>query len=114
LIDTSSNCSLAGSYVEAAKLAGRGLTTSSTLTALQKAGGAFLFFSSICGFYLTTLQMMEAVDMPFTLPVGDLARFWPKKKRAWSCEGRERSMAAVELLLFSFSPYLTVEYPSPP
>jgi hypothetical protein len=82
LIDTSSNCSLAGSYVEAAKLAGRGLTTSSTLTALQKAGGAFLFFSSICGFYLTTLQMMEAVDMPFTLPVGDLARFWPKKKRA--------------------------------
>ncbi|GAA5916118.1 hypothetical protein JCM6882_003941 [Rhodosporidiobolus microsporus] len=73
---------LAGSYVELAKLAGSGLTTSATFRALSKGGGAFLFISACSGFYLVLVQIFEAVDMPFTLPVGDLTRFWPKKKRA--------------------------------
>ncbi|GAA5966527.1 hypothetical protein JCM21900_003561, partial [Sporobolomyces salmonicolor] len=44
-------------------------------------GGAFLFISSCSGFYLVVVQIFESVDMPFVLPVGDLARHWPKKKR---------------------------------
>ncbi|CEQ39618.1 SPOSA6832_01162, partial [Sporobolomyces salmonicolor] len=44
-------------------------------------GGAFLFISSCSGFYLVLVQIFESVDMPFVLPVGDLARHWPKKKR---------------------------------
>jgi hypothetical protein len=72
---------LAGSYVEAAKLAGRGLATSATLTGLQKGGGAFLFISACSGFYLVLVQMFESVDMPFKLPVGDVSKYWPKKKR---------------------------------
>ncbi|GAA5878212.1 hypothetical protein JCM1840_004038 [Sporobolomyces johnsonii] len=58
---------LAGAYVELAKLAGQNLTTSSTFRAL--------------GFYLVLVQIFESVDMPFILPVGDLTRHWPKKKR---------------------------------
>ncbi|GAA5894657.1 hypothetical protein JCM5296_002921 [Sporobolomyces johnsonii] len=44
-------------------------------------GGAFLFISSCSGFYLVLVQIFESVDMPFILPVGDLTRHWPKKKR---------------------------------
>ncbi|GAA6001533.1 hypothetical protein JCM10207_006711 [Rhodosporidiobolus poonsookiae] len=73
---------LAGAYIEMAKLVGQGLTTSSTHRALSKTGGAFLFISACSGFYLVLVQVFEAVDMPFALPVGDLSRFWPKKKRA--------------------------------
>ncbi|GAA5828753.1 hypothetical protein JCM11251_005860 [Rhodosporidiobolus azoricus] len=72
---------IAGSYLELANLAADGLTTSTTYRALAKGGGAFLFISACSGFYLVLVQIFEAVDMPFELPVGDLTRFWPKKKR---------------------------------
>ncbi|ORY64617.1 GPR1/FUN34/yaaH family-domain-containing protein [Leucosporidium creatinivorum] len=49
---------------------------------LSKAGGAFLFLSACSGFYLVVVQISESVDMPFTLPVGDLAPLWPKKKKS--------------------------------
>ncbi|GAA5975520.1 hypothetical protein JCM11641_004296 [Rhodosporidiobolus odoratus] len=73
---------LAGSYVELANLARRGLTTSSTFRALSQSGGAFLFISAMSGYYLVLVQMFESVAMPFVLPVGDLTPYWPKKKRS--------------------------------
>jgi len=39
------------------------------------AGGAFAFISSMVGWYLWFTMIMEAVDMPVTLPVGDLSHF---------------------------------------
>lgn len=48
----------------------------------RQAGGAFLFISACSGFYLVVVQISESVDMPFTLPVGDLAPLWPKKKKS--------------------------------
>lgn len=46
----------------------------------SQAGGAFLFVSASSGFYLVVVQLFESVDMPFTLPVGDMSGLWPKKK----------------------------------
>lgn len=37
--------------------------------------------SACSGFYLVFVQMNESVGFPFTLPVGDLTRFWPQKKK---------------------------------
>ncbi|CED84328.1 GPR1/FUN34/yaaH [Phaffia rhodozyma] len=49
----------------------------------SKAGGAFLFISALSGFYLALSQLSASVEMPFTLPAGDLGRVWaPKKKRS--------------------------------
>ncbi len=73
---------LAGMYIELAKLAQVEATGSmGRALALSKAGGAWLFISACSGFWLCLAQFLESVDMPFTLPVGDLARFWPKKKK---------------------------------
>jgi len=69
-------------YIELAKLAQVDASGSmSRALACSKAGGVFLFLSALSGFYLTLCQFLESVDMPFTLPVGDLTRFWPKKKK---------------------------------
>lgn len=42
---------------------------------LQHAGGGLTFVTSLAGWYLFTVQMLEAVDFPLNLPVGDLSRF---------------------------------------
>jgi hypothetical protein len=47
---------------------------------LSKGGGAFLFISACAGWYLVFIQLTESVDWPVRFPVGDLSRFWPKKK----------------------------------
>jgi hypothetical protein len=46
-----------------------------------QAGGAFLFISACSGFYLVIVQLSEAVEMPFKLPVGELGRFWVSRKK---------------------------------
>jgi len=56
-------------------------TSVSKAVALSKAGGAFLCISAIAGFYLVIVQLCEAVEMPFSLPVGELTRVWTPKKR---------------------------------
>lgn len=40
---------------------------------LPKAGGAFGFVVSVTGWYLFAAIMLTSVDMPFSLPVGDLS-----------------------------------------
>ncbi|KAL8281142.1 hypothetical protein RQP46_006500 [Phenoliferia psychrophenolica] len=76
---------LAGMYVQLAAVAGATGAGSATMAvALSKAGGAFLFLSACSGFYLVCVQLFESVDFPFTLPVGDLSRFWPKKKTEYA------------------------------
>ncbi len=94
---------LQGFYEEMAKLSHTDPSGSaSKALALSKGSGSFLFISAVSGFYLTftrkydphdiiTLrgllnrvstfaEMIESVDWPIRLPVGDLSRFWPKKK----------------------------------
>jgi len=65
--------SIAGTYFHLAlgnvALAGR----------LQVCGGAFTFILSLCVWYLLLVQMLEAVDFPFSLPVGDLTSVVPGK-----------------------------------
>ena len=39
---------------------------------LSKTGGAFTFALSLCVWYLLQVQMLEAVDFPINLPVGNL------------------------------------------
>lgn len=64
---------LAGTYFHLAlgnvALAGR----------LQICGGAFTFALSICVWYLLFAQMLESVDFPLSLPVGDLSSVVPGK-----------------------------------
>jgi uncharacterized protein len=64
---------LAGTYFHLAlgnaALAGR----------LQICGGAFTFALSMCIWYLLAAQMLEAVDFPLSLPVGDLSHLIPGK-----------------------------------
>lgn len=64
---------LAGTYFHLAlgnvALAGR----------LQICGGAFTFALSLCVWYLLFAQMLESVDFPLSLPVGDLSSVIPGK-----------------------------------
>lgn len=46
---------------------------------LQICGGAFVFILSMCVWYLLFAQMLESVDFPFSLPVGDLSGAIPGK-----------------------------------
>ncbi|KAJ5098362.1 hypothetical protein N7532_005363 [Penicillium argentinense] len=41
-----------------------------------KGAGASLFVASLLGFYLLIVQLFEALEFPFQLPVGDLAVLW--------------------------------------
>lgn len=73
---------LAGMYIQLSYLAQVEPSGSmSVAIACSKAGGAWLFISACSGFYLVFVQMVESVGFPFTLPVGDLTRFWPQKKK---------------------------------
>jgi len=73
---------LAGMYISLARLAQVEPSGSmSVAIACSKAGGAWLFISACSGFYLTLVGFIESTDFPFTLPVGDLSRFWPEKKK---------------------------------
>lgn len=47
---------------------------------LQVASGALGFVASIAGLYSLLHLILAAVDFPFNVPLGDLSRFWPKKK----------------------------------
>jgi uncharacterized protein len=64
---------LAGTYFHLAlgnvALAGR----------LQICGGAFTFALCMCIWYLLAVQMLEAVDFPLSLPIGDLSNLIPGK-----------------------------------
>ncbi|OQV11304.1 hypothetical protein CLAIMM_15160 [Cladophialophora immunda] len=44
-------------------------------------GGASLFVTSILGWYLLMVQLFDTVNLPIKLPVGDLSRFWEKRRR---------------------------------
>ncbi|KAK4697952.1 uncharacterized protein P7C70_g8129, partial [Phenoliferia sp. Uapishka_3] len=69
-------------YIELAEVArdtGKGSTAMAIR--LSQAGGACLFFSACFGFYLMVVMLFESVDFPLTLPVGNLAPLWPKRKR---------------------------------
>ena len=46
---------------------------------LVKGGGAIIFALSMAGWYLLTTQLLEAVDFPISLPVGDLSTIVPGK-----------------------------------
>uniref|UniRef100_A0A093VI90 Protein alcS n=1 Tax=Talaromyces marneffei PM1 TaxID=1077442 RepID=A0A093VI90_TALMA len=48
-----------------------------------KGAGALLFASSLLGFYLLTSVLLESLQFPFRLPVGDLSGLW-------TCKGRKR------------------------
>ncbi|OQD86324.1 hypothetical protein PENANT_c008G03699 [Penicillium antarcticum] len=43
-----------------------------------KGAGASLFVASLLGFYLLIVQLFEALDFPFHLPVGDLGVLWTR------------------------------------
>ncbi|KAK4703235.1 uncharacterized protein P7C70_g2982, partial [Phenoliferia sp. Uapishka_3] len=74
---------LAGMYLQLASVAqAAGQGSASMAVKLSQAGGAFLFLSACSGFYLVVVQLFESVDMPFKLPVGNMAGLWPKKKTA--------------------------------
>ncbi|KAJ5475733.1 hypothetical protein N7475_001462 [Penicillium sp. IBT 31633x] len=45
-----------------------------------KGAGAALFFASLLGFYLLIVQLFEAMEFPFHLPVGDLGILWARFK----------------------------------
>lgn len=45
-----------------------------------KGGGAALFVASLLGFYLLVVQLFEALEFPFRLPVGDLGALWTHKQ----------------------------------
>ena len=62
-------CCLAGSFWEAAQ------DNASAAKMLQHAGGGFAFASSLLGWYLFLAMVLDSVDFPFSLPVGDLSRF---------------------------------------
>ncbi|KUL87763.1 hypothetical protein ZTR_03161 [Talaromyces verruculosus] len=44
--------------------------------------GASLFVASLFGFYLLIVQLFEALDFPFRLPVGDLGAVWTRKQES--------------------------------
>lgn len=50
------------------------------------AGGAFGFIASVIGWYLWFSMILEAVDWPFSLPVGDLSHFIKGKSQKMKSE----------------------------
>jgi succinate-acetate transporter protein len=44
-----------------------------------KATGACIFIFCILGWYLLFAQLLQSVEFPLNLPVGDLSRFWKQK-----------------------------------
>jgi len=46
---------------------------------LLKAGGAFAFLTTLCGWYLLVVLLLGATGFPCPLPVGDLSGFLKKK-----------------------------------
>lgn len=46
-----------------------------TAAKMQVCGGAFAFIASIVAWYLWFSMILESVDFPLTLPVGDLSKF---------------------------------------
>lgn len=45
----------------------------------SQGAGAALFVASLLGFYLLIVQLFEALEFPFRLPVGDLGALWTHK-----------------------------------
>lgn len=43
----------------------------------MQAGGALIFAVAILGWYATFIIMAAEMRVPFSLPLGDLSRFWP-------------------------------------
>lgn len=59
--------SLAGCYFQLA------LGNAALAGTLRTVGGAFTFILCVCIWYLLAAQMLESVDFPLSLPVGDLS-----------------------------------------
>ncbi|KAE8347385.1 hypothetical protein BDV24DRAFT_173251 [Aspergillus arachidicola] len=49
-------------------------------TRLSVVAGTLLFVVTMLGFYLLTAQLFASVGLPWSLPIGDLSRFWEHKK----------------------------------
>lgn len=49
-------------------------------TTLLKAGGAFGFLTTICGWWIMLALILGSTGMPFSVPLGDLSGFLAKKK----------------------------------
>lgn len=60
------------------------MTTNQADAMPQKAGGAFAFVTCIFGWYILIAIILEIVDFPLSLPVGDLSRFIKPKTKAVS------------------------------
>lgn len=52
-----------------------------TAAACTKAAGAFAFVCTLAGWYLLVVILLDSLDFPFSLPVGDLSNFIPARKR---------------------------------
>lgn len=52
-----------------------------------KGSGASLFVASLFGFYLLIVQLFEALEFPFRLPVGDLGALWAHKQHESGANG---------------------------
>ncbi|KAK6991790.1 transcriptional activator of ethanol catabolism AlcS [Favolaschia claudopus] len=57
-----------------------GLGNAAMSATLLKTAGAFGFANIVGGWYLAVVLIFAAVEMPFSLPVGDLSRFLNKRK----------------------------------
>ncbi|PIG84798.1 hypothetical protein AARAC_001325 [Aspergillus arachidicola] len=56
-------------------------------TRLSVVAGTLLFVVTMLGFYLLTTQLFASVGLPWSLPIGDLSRFWEHKKNVDDTEG---------------------------
>ncbi|KIY48605.1 transcriptional activator of ethanol catabolism AlcS [Fistulina hepatica ATCC 64428] len=71
---------LTGVFVFLAAAYGKmAVSDTDTATKLLKVSGAFGWVCICFAWYLEAALMFPSVDMPFTLPVGDLTRVWKKK-----------------------------------
>ncbi|TLD37376.1 transcriptional activator of ethanol catabolism AlcS [Venturia nashicola] len=52
---------------------------SATAARLFVATGACVFVFCVFGWYLLFAQLLQSVEFPLALPVGDFSRFWKKK-----------------------------------
>lgn len=59
----------------------RGVSSDPYVSSSQGAG-ASLFVASLFGFYLLIVQLFEALEFPFRLPVGDLGALWVQKQQS--------------------------------
>jgi len=66
-------CLFSGAYFQVA------LGNSAHAVKLQEATGAFLFVVCLVIWYIFLAQILDAVDFPFTVPVGDLSTIIPGK-----------------------------------